>query len=333
MKCRASWNVAATTPVAPWEIASRSSCFRSSISTAFVGCAAGSGGEDAERRRVAGDRGRRRRGQRQPPGRGRRRLPAAGPPEQPALAEPRAEPAGHREVPRRLDALGEHERAGLLGVGADRVHDGGDRRAGQLLREPQVQLDHLGAQQRHERQRRRVGADVVERDPPAEPADPLDGAQQLGRTCGERALGDLDDDAQLARGALGDREQVVERRGVEHLGLDVDEQRQRRQQTRPTAPRKAAMRHASSSSASGRRAGGREQLVGPLERARGPAGERLVADDRAGVEVDDRLEHAAHAVLAQDGVERAASGRQFSTSWPSAGPPRTSRQAERGRSR
>ena len=121
-----------------------------------------------------------------------------------------------------------------------------------------------------------VGADVVERDAPAELADPLDGAQQLRGPGGERALGDLQDDAQLAGRGVGDGEQVVQRRGVEHLGLDVDEQRQRRQQ----ALRDGAAEGGGAADARRARPAGRPRArrrTARSGRASGPSGPRASA--------------------------------------------------------
>ena len=218
----------------------------------------------------------------------------AGAAEQPALAEGRAQGAGGGEVLLRLDAFGEHERAGPLGVGVDGVHDLRDRRAGTLLHEPQVELDDVGGEQREEGQRHRVGADVVDGNSPADAPNALDGAQQLGRAGGQGALGDLHDDAQVAGRALGDGEQVVQRCAVEHLRLDVDEDGQRGEQA--LLDRAAEGRGAAELVELGqpaRRAGRREQEVGALERALGAAGQRLVGDDPTGVELDDGLEDAA----------------------------------------
>jgi hypothetical protein len=80
-----------------------------------------------------------------------------------------------------LDALGEHECAGPLGVRVDRVHDLRDRRARPVLHQAQVQLDDVGGEQRQERQGHGVRADVVDGHAPAQAADALDGAQQLAR--------------------------------------------------------------------------------------------------------------------------------------------------------
>ena len=124
MKWRASWKVAATTQVSPSRIASRSSCLLSSMSSDFGDRRSGTcPGRAGERRDVLpavrggaagkvqladGEVGRRAR---------------AGPAEQPPLAQRGAERPRHGEVGLGLDALGEDERAGALGVGVDRVHD------------------------------------------------------------------------------------------------------------------------------------------------------------------------------------------------------------------
>jgi hypothetical protein len=47
-----------------------------------------------------------------------------------------------------------------------------------------------------------------------------------------------------------------------------------------------------------------EELVGTLEGALRSAGQCLVGDDLPGVELDDRLEDAAHRTVAQDVVDR-----------------------------
>ena len=92
-------------------------------------------------------------------------------------------------------------------------------------------LIDVGREEGHQRERALVDADVVERDPAAALAQPRDGGEHLGRAIGERALGDLDDDAQAPgqqrgpRGSAG----VVAQHGA---GLDVDEQGLRRLQPR-----------------------------------------------------------------------------------------------------
>jgi len=184
-----------------------------------------------------------------------------------------------------LDALGDHGRARALGLGTDRVEDvrHPDRRT--LAYQPQVELDHVGAQQRHQRQRPVVGADVVERDPDACTAQVADRANQGRRLGGERALGDLDDrlDAfgQQARSALD----LLGAAGIQGLGLHVDEQR--RAATEVMTGRFLEGREAALGVELGEQAlltGGGEQEVGPLEwRAGGPADQRLVADRPAAV--------------------------------------------------
>jgi hypothetical protein len=261
------------------------------------------GGQAVERRAVqAGQRSRPR--QHQLGDRVARGRPGRRAPEHPALAEAGAEGPGHDEVLLRLDALREHEGAGALGVVVDGVHDLRDGLPRTLLHQAQVQLHDVRAQQRHERERQRLGAHVVERHGPAEGAHPLDRAQQVGRTGGEGALGDLEHHPQLAGGRLGDGEQVLERRRVEHLRLDVDEQRERGQQ--PLLDRTGEGRPAAQVVELGEAAaaaGGGEQRVRALQRTHRPARERLVRDDGTAVEVDDRLEDGADGLVRQDVVQ------------------------------
>ena len=98
-----------------------------------------------------------------------------------------------------FDALGHDRRAAALALRPDGAHDLRDVGGWAFLDEPQVELDHIGAQQRHERERAHVGAHVVERDAPAERSHARHLAEQLGGASGERALGDLDEGPQLAR--------------------------------------------------------------------------------------------------------------------------------------
>jgi hypothetical protein len=206
----------------------------------------------------------------------------------------------------RLDALGEDEGAGPLGVGVDGVHDLGDGRARTLLHQAQVELDDVGSEQREEGERHRVGAHVVDGDPPAQRPDPLDGAQQLGRACGEGPLGDLDDDAQVLGCAVGDGQQLVQRSAVEDLGLDVDEDGQRGQQILLDRPLEGggAADLVELGQPAGRARGG-EQQVRALQPALRATRQGLVGDDAARVELDDRLVHAAHTAGSQRFVERA----------------------------
>ena len=87
--------------------------------------------------------------------------------EQVALAERRAGGARGRELLLGVDALREHGRQALLGLGADGRDDPRDVLGVAVAQQPQVELDHVGIEHRHQRQRARVGADVVERDAPA----------------------------------------------------------------------------------------------------------------------------------------------------------------------
>ena len=95
-----------------------------------------------------------------------------------------------------LDAFGEHDSAGAFGFGVHGVDDRRDVRAGVVLDQRQVQLDHVGLDQRQQCQRRRVGADVVQGDAPTQLADPGDGLQQLRGLAGQGPLGQFQHDGQ-----------------------------------------------------------------------------------------------------------------------------------------
>jgi hypothetical protein len=122
--------------------------------------------------------------------------------------------------------------------------------------------------------------------------------ERIRSTVCSSSAGDLDDDAQLAGRAARDLEQLRARRGVEDLRLDVDEHRERRQHA--LGDRRAERLPATAVVELGEAALGarcREERGRALERAPGgTADERLVADDRPCVEVDDRLEHAPQAI-------------------------------------
>ena len=121
-----------------------------------------------------------------------------------------------------------------------------------------------------------VGADVVEGDAPAEVADPLDGAQQLRGPGGERTLGDLQDDPQLA-GARRRRWRAGRPRGAVSSTSGSTLTNTVSGASRPcsTAPRKAAARQTSSSSAS--RPASRAAANSASGRASGPSGPRASA--------------------------------------------------------
>lgn len=165
--------------------------------------------------------------------------------------------------------------------------------------ERQIQLDHVGAQQRHERQRAGVGADVVERDAPAARARRLDGRQQLRQAVGQRPLGQLDHAAEVA----SQLRQAPEAAGV---GLGVDEQGQRALDGQPRGGRHGggpARRIELTEATRGAR--GPEQLIRMLEwRSEGPARQGLKADDVARLQIHERLEDRAQETSGEDVGER-----------------------------
>jgi hypothetical protein len=231
-----------------------------------------------------------------------------GAPVEPALTEGR--PPGQRAalVLLRLDPLGEDGGARLVGVGADRAHDRGGLGAERLLDEAHVELDDVGAQERHEGDRAPVGTDVVECEAPAAAAQGRDRAQQLGRAVGEAPLGDLGDDGQLARGAL-QRGRGDVRHGVEDIRLDVHEQRGRGVERAEGAidGGRAAGAVEVGGGTLGRR--GAEQRAGRLERrADRAAGQGLVGDDAPVGQGHDGLVDGAHAAGSEDVGERRGGG-------------------------
>ena len=150
---------------------------------------------------------------------------------------------------------------------------------GLLLHEAQVELDDVRAQQRHQRERAGVGADVVERDPPAARAHRLDRGEQVGGPFGQRALGYLDDDVELVGGARPVGVQVIWRLGAKRARLDVDEEGAAAADGRleRAARGGGAAFPVEMDQAAGLRGGG-EQAVGALERrALWAAGQRLPA--------------------------------------------------------
>ena len=153
-----------------------------------------------------------------------------------------------------------------------------------IVEQAQVELDHVGIEDRHQRQRARVGADVVERDAPAEPAQLGERPQQRLRALGQRALGDLHDEREAGARRAG---QVV----LERARVGVDEQAERRAE--PALDRAGQRGLAAGAVELGDApvlAGGGEQRFGRGEPvAPAAAGERLVADDAAVAQVEDRL--------------------------------------------
>jgi hypothetical protein len=165
---------------------------------------------------------------------------------------------------------------------------------GRALHEAQVELDDVGRQEGHHRQRARVGPDVVKRDGAAQRALELDSPQQLGGLAGQRALGDLQDHLEVALGGRVERAEVV---GpvAPGVGLDVHEQAQGSAQA--AAQRGPERRRLAGPVELGDAPGlarGGEHRVRPLQRrALRAAGQRLVADDRARAQADDGLEQRA----------------------------------------
>jgi hypothetical protein len=216
-----------------------------------------------------------------------------GRPEQIALAERRAERAGARELLLRVDPLGQHGRAPPLRLGADRGHDPGAVLGRALREQPQVELDHVGVEHRHQRERARVRADIVERDAPARRAQPRERVQHRLGARDQRLFRELDEQREAGRRALG-------RDAVERRGVGVEEERERRVEPRPLRgrERRVARREVERQNAvlPPRR---REQLLRRVQPAAGAAGahQRLVADDSALAKLDDRLENRAQIQL------------------------------------
>ncbi len=221
-----------------------------------------------------------------------------------------------------LDALREQHGSGPLGVRVHGVHDFRHRGTGSLLDQAQVQLDDVRAQQRHEGQRQVVGADIVEGDPPAGCAQPLHGREEFRRSGSDRPLGDLEDDVQLAGRGVGDRQQLVERGGVQHLRFHVDEQRQRGDDTGGDGlpQRRTTAQLVQLGEPAGGASGG-EELVRALQRPLRPPGQRLVGNHGPGVQVHDGLEHAVHLLVLEhllDTGHRLSSSSHQEASWEAA---------------
>ena len=204
--------------------------------------------------------------------------------EQVALAERRAGRAGGRELLLGVDPLGQHGGEALLGLGADRGDDPRHVLGLAVAQQPQVELDHVGIEHRHQRERARVGADVVERDAPAEPAQLRERAQQRLRALGQRALGDLHDEREAGARRVG---QVV----LERARVGVDEQAERRAEAAldRAGQRGLAARAVELGDAALLARGGEQRLGRGEPVPAAAAGQRLVADDAAVAQVEDRL--------------------------------------------
>jgi hypothetical protein len=169
-----------------------------------------------------------------------------------------------------------------LGFRAHRGHDPrhvGGVAAGQ---QPEVELDHVGIQERHDRERAAVGAHVVERDAPPALAQAGERAQHDVGLLGERALGDLHHEGRAAQGRIGDVELQGARVRVQEQGEGRAERGLAGLLERGGAARAIDLREPAVL------ARGREQRAGrgAVRRPR----ERLVADHGPVAQVDDRLE-------------------------------------------
>jgi hypothetical protein len=227
-----------------------------------------------------------------PPGRGRRRRgePVARA-EQPALGEAGAELVAQACLGGGLDVLDEDRRPGALGLGGDRVDDRRQPAARPAAGARQVDLEHVGREHSHHRQRALGRADVVERHRAAQRAQVGDAPEQRGGPARERALGDLDGDDHL-RGRARVQAAQVERQERRRVGLDVEEQHARRAQAGGDGrvQRAALAQPVELVEAPGVARRGEQRRRGLERAARRAAGERLVADRAAGREVDHRLE-------------------------------------------
>ena len=157
--------------------------------------------------------------------------------EVPALPEPRPHSAGEGDVLLGLDALGEDQGTRPLGLG---LHSGDDPRdlggpAGGD--EAEVELEHIGLDERKQPEGPRVRADVVERDAPAARARLLDERKQVGRTGRQRLLRDLHDQAQVAGlvEVVHGMQRARAGREADRRRLDVDEEEQLSREARSRA--------------------------------------------------------------------------------------------------
>ena len=167
-----------------------------------------------------------------------------------------------------------------------------------------------GRQERHQRQRARVGADVVQRDARAHLAQTLRGRQQLGRPVGERALGELDEHGEALERGLHQLGDLLGQLLREHPRIEVDEQRlarghahfQRSLERRPLAlPLDLDLQALG--------AGGGEQVHRTLQTcAGGTSRERLVADRLVRVQVHQRLVDGHHPLRLHELGDRQGGG-------------------------
>ena len=216
-----------------------------------------------------------------------------------------------------LDSLGKHERSGALGLGADRVDDLCDLGRRVLLHEAQVELDHIGREEGHQRERARVCADIVERNPDAALSQALDGGEHLGGTIGQRTLGELGEHGEALERLVEQRRDVLGALGAQQTRLDVDEQRlTAREAGVDAALQRGALALPLDLTLEAGDTSGLEQQVGALEtRAARAARERLVADGLARVEVDERLIGGADALA----IDEVGDGGRRGAMWRSCG--------------
>jgi hypothetical protein len=216
--------------------------------------------------------------------------------EEEALSECRAERSRVLNLLLRLDAFGHHRRTGALGLSADRPRDRGDLRRRLLLDQAQVELDDVGPQDGHQRERARVRADIVERDAPAVRARTLNRRQQLRKPVGQGPLRELDHAPHPAPKL---------RKGTEAglIRLGIHEQRQRRLDgigpragDRRTLTRRVKLRQTPFGP------GRCEELIGAFEAsALGSACQSLESEHEhdACLQVDDRLVHRTETYVAE----------------------------------
>ena len=227
-----SWNVLSTIVDSPDSIARRSRCLLISISNASVpvlvtrvlAAAASYGVSSGVRVHASQQRDARL----FEPWQHDRELARSA--EQPALAKRRAERQRDGEVLLGLDPFGQHGRPGPLGLGVHRTDDAGDLRRRLLLHQREVELDHVRAEQGQQRQRVRVSADVVDRDPP--PAARGSGrpsrAVRAGRAVSARSVISMTTwwaDLPPTSGEYCARARASASLRPRRLRLDVDEQR------------------------------------------------------------------------------------------------------------
>ena len=234
--------------------------------------------------------------------RGARQISGAA--EEPALAELGAHRDGPAALLVGLDALGEDHRARALRLRPHRVdHTRGSCSGIDALGEATVELDHVRGDERHQAERARVDADIVEGDPTAAFAKPADRRQYLAGTRGERPLGQLDDTETRPSSSSPMRSRTPSTSSP--AGSTLRKRRSSRPSPASSAPVSATPRQWRSNCRGhprGRRRG-RGHWASPAA-SRPGRGERLEADRPPVGEVDDRLIDGAHATRVHEGRGR-----------------------------